>query len=191
VPQLSAAVTIKDSVLTAMAFVDAAMAQVNSLFDLFTGIPVADTGNVTFDLTLECAGDNASLQLEHKLGPVSNLVPLMSILSLLAQAASQPLPSVIYDMAKILADAPPEGFGLVPFPDLSGAPVFGPDPDEQREQFLGLIEEMTISGLPIEIPDFSDLSNLGTLLQDLQSQLEPVLPAIELVQSVIDKLTKT
>lgn len=187
-PHLSGAATIKDTVLTAMGFADAAMAQVNSLTDLFTSIPPANTGNSTFDLLRQCAADGSVIQLEHKLGPLSNLVPLMSVVSLLADLASQPLPGVIVDMAKLVADAPPAGFGLIPFPDLSG--VGGPTPDEQREQFIGFLEEMAISGLPIEIPDFSDLSAIGDILNDLQQQLEPLLPIIELLQSIIDKVTK-
>lgn len=188
---LSSAATIKDSVLTAMGFADAAMAQVNSLTDLFTGIPPADSGNAAIDDLLQCAADASGVQLEHKLGPVGNLVPLMSVVSLLADLAKQPLPSVIVDMAKLLANGPdgdPPGFAILPFPDLSD--VGGPTSDEQREQFIGLLEEMAISGLPIEIPDFSDLSSLGDILNDLQQQLEPLLPVIELLQSVINKLTK-
>ena len=189
IPQLSMGVSIKDLVLAAMGFVDAAMSQLNSLTDLFTGLPQPTTGNSIFDALLQCAGDNARIQLEHKIGPLGNLVPLMGVVSLLADAAKQPLPRVIYDLAKFLADSPPDGFGIIPFPDLQ--PVGGPNPDTQRQDFLNLIDDLTITGLPIEIPDFSDLSNLGTLLQDMQLQLDAVLPAIELVQSVIDKLTKT
>ena len=189
VPQLSVPMSIKDIVITAMGFVDAAMAQVNSLTDLFTGLPPANTGNPIFDAILQCAADNSSTQLEHKLGPVGNLVPLMAIVSLLADAAKQPLPQVVHIMAKLLADEKPGGFGLIPFPDLT--PVGGPSSERQREDFLALIEELTITGLPIEIPDFSDLSQLGALLTDMRAQLEPVLPAIELVQSIINKLTET
>jgi len=188
VPQLSTAVSIKDSVLTAMSFADAAMAQTNSLTDLFDSLPAADTGLSEIDDILQCAADNSLAQLEHKLGPLSNLVPLLSILSLLADAAAQPLPSVIYDMAKLMAATPSDGgLGILQFPDLS--PV-GPSPDKQRDDFLALIEELTISGLPIEIPDFSDLSKLGELLNNLRQKVEPIVPAIELVQSVFDKLTE-
>lgn len=187
---LSAAASIKDGVMTAMGFADAAMAQVNSLTDLFTSIPPADTGNSAIDALLQCAADNSGTQLEHKLGPVGNLVPIMSILSIIADIAKQPLPGVIVDLAKLVAEAPPKGFGIIPFPDLSGPPLEGPTPDEQREQFIGLLEEMAISGLPIEIPDFSDLSALGNILNDMQENLEPILPVIELLQSILDKLTK-
>jgi len=186
VPQLSMAVTIKDSVLTAMGFANAAMAQVNSLTDLFTSIPAANTGFPEIDAILQCTADNAGKQLEHKLGPVGNLVPLMSVISTLATVASQPLPSVIFDIAKFLANPAPEGFGLLPFPEFPG----GPTSDEQREQFLGVIEEMTVSGLPIEIPDFSDMSSIGDTLNELQGALEPVLPVIEMIQSVFNKLTE-
>jgi hypothetical protein len=188
VPQISVAVTIKDSVITAMGFADAAMSQFNSLADLFTGLPPPTTGNALFDLVRQCAGDNSVKQLEHKIGPLASLATLMGVVSMLAQVAKQPLPSVIYDMAKILGDAPPAGFGMLPFPDLSA--VGGPTSDEQRQQFLGLIEEMTVSGLPIDIPDFSDLSNLGTLLDDLRQKMAPILPVIEMLQSVFDKLSK-
>jgi hypothetical protein len=185
---LSSAASIKDGVMTAMGFADAAMAQVNSLTDLFTGIPPADTGLGEIDILLQCAADGSSVQLEHKLGPIGNLVPLMSVLSIIADIAKQPLPAVIVDLAKLVAEAAPKGFGLIPFPDLE--PVGGPTPDEQREQFIGLLEEMAISGLPIEIPDFSDLSAIGDILNDMQEQMEPILPVIELLQSVLDKLTK-
>jgi hypothetical protein len=188
---LSSAATIKDGVMTAMGFADAAMAQLNSLTDLFSGIPAADSGLPEIDIQLQCAADGSSIQLEHKLGPVGNLVPLMSILSLIADIAKQPLPAPIVQVAILLAntaDGDPPGFGVIPFPDLSD--VGGPTSDEQRETFVGLLEEMAISGLPIEIPDFSDLSALGDVLNDMQEQMEPLLPVIELLQSVIDKLTK-
>lgn len=190
IPQLSSAFTIKDSLLTAIQFGDAAMGQVNSLVDLFAGIPAANTGLGPVDDLLQCASDNSSTQTEHKLGPLSNLVPLMSIVSLIADIAAQPLPGVVFDMAKLIADPAPAGFGIIPFPDLSGAPINGPTPDEQREQFLQLIEDMTITGLPIEIPDFSDLSSIGTIIEEIKAQLEPLNPVIELLQSVLDKLTK-
>jgi len=190
IPQFSMAVSIKDTVITAMSFADAAMSQTNSLTDLFTNLPAADTGNSTFDDILQCAADNSQTQLEHKLGPLSNLVPLMSVVSLLADAAAQPLPRVIYDMGKIMANPQSEGgLGVIPFPDLSGAG--GPTAEEQRENFLGFIDELTITGLPIEIPDFNDLSNIGTLLNDLREKVEPLLPVIELVQSIFDKLTES
>ena len=185
---LSAAASIKDGVMTAMGFADAAMAQVNSLTDLFTGIPAAITGLSEIDLLLQCAADGSSIQVEHKLGPIGNLVPLMSVLSIIADIAKQPLPGIIVDLAKLVAESPPKGFGLIPFPDLE--PFGGPTPDAQREQFIGLLEEMAISGLPIEIPDFSDLSAIGDILNDMQEQMEPILPVIELLQSVLDKLTK-
>lgn len=185
---VSSAASIKDGVLTAMGFADAAMAQVNSLTDLFTGIPPANTGNSVIDAQLQLAADNSAKQLEHKLGPVGNLVPIMSILSIIADIAKQPLPAAIVDMAKLVAEEPPSGFGIIPFPDLTAAG--GPTPDEQREQFIGLLEEMAISGLPIEIPDFSDLSALGDILNDMQENLEPILPVIELLQSILDKVTK-
>jgi hypothetical protein len=190
IPQLSMGVSIKDLVLAAMGFVDAAMSQLNSLTDLFTELPQPTTGNSIFDALLQCAGDNAKIQLEHKIGPLGNLVPLMGVVSLLADVAKQPLPRVIYDLAKFLAEPPPDGFGIIPFPDLSMAPVNGPTPETQRADFLNLIDDLTITGLPIEIPDFSDLGNLGTLLQDMQAQVEPIIPAIELVQSIFNKLTE-
>ena len=188
VPQISVGITIKDSIITAMGFVDAAMAQLNSLGDLFTGLPAADTGNVTFDLTLQCAADNSTIQLEHKLGPVANLVPLFSVIGLLAQVAKQPLPSVVYDMSKLVADEPPSGFGLIPFPDLTA--VGGPSSDDQRQQFLGLMEELTISGLPFEIPDLGDLSSIGQTMTELRDQVEPILDVIEMVQGVFNKITE-
>jgi hypothetical protein len=188
VPQISIGITVKDSIIAAMGFADAAMAQLNSLADLFTGLPAADTGNVSFDLTLQCAADNSTVQLTHKLGPVANLVPLFAVIGLLVKIAKQPLPSVILDMSKLMANPAPNGFGVIPFPDLSG--VGGPSGDEQREQFLGLIEEMTISGLPIDIPDFGDLSSLGQTLNDLKAQVEPILPVIQMVQGIFNKLTE-
>lgn len=190
-PHLSTVAMIKDSMLTAMGFADAAMAQVNTLTDLFTGIPPANTGNPTIDALLQCAADNSVAQLEHKLGPVGNLAPLMSILSLIADIAKTPLPSVIVDMVRLLANTSEDeepGFGIIPFPDLSG--VGGPTPDEQRQQLMDFLEEMEVSGLPIEIPDFSDLSNLGETLNDMQEQLGPLLSVAELLQSILDKLTK-
>lgn len=191
VPQLSGAMTIKDSLITAMGFADAAMGQVNSLTDLFTGLPPANTGNPVIDQLLQCAVDNSGMQLEHKLGPVGNLVPLMSVVSIMADLAKQPLPPIVATLVKLVAngaDGDPPGFGVIPFPDLSS--VGGPTSDEQRETFIGLIEDMTVSGLPIEIPDFSDLSKLGDTLTELQDKMRPLLPIIELLQTILDKLTK-
>lgn len=187
-PQFSGVATVKDTLLTAMAFADAAMSQVNSLSDKLADIPPPDTGNPVFDHLLQCAIDNADRQLEHKLGPVANLVPLMAVVSQLADLVKQPIPGVIVDVVKLLAERPPDGLGIIPFPDLTA--IGGKSSDEQRRELIELLEEMAISGLPIEIPDFSDLSSLGDTLNDIQEQLEPMLDVFELVQKIVDKLTK-
>jgi hypothetical protein len=49
---------------------------------------------------------------------------------------------------------------------------------------------MASTGLPIQIPDFSDMSNIGAVIQGMRESLAPLLPTIELLQSVVDKLTK-
>lgn len=193
VPQLSTVAAIKDSLLTAMGFMDAAMAQTNSLTDLFSSLPVGNTGVAGLDALADAAGDNAGAQLAAKLGPVGNLVPLMSIVSLLADAAKQPLPAPILTLATLMANTienDPPGFGVIPFPDLSDVIGAQGEPDAQREAFLGMIEDMTVTGLPIEIPDFSDLSSIPVIMDDIKQKLDPILPAIELVQSIMDKLTK-
>jgi hypothetical protein len=181
VPQLSFIATIKDALITAMQFMDAAMAQTNSLVDIFSNIPPANTGNPALDKILECVRENAQLQLEHKLGPVAGLAPLMAIVSTLAQAASQPLPPVIHTMAQLMINGPddsPPGFGVIRLPE------------EAKEAILNLLQDMTTTGLPFAIPDFSDLSNIGDLVNEIKQSLEPVLPAISVVQLVVDKLSK-
>lgn len=189
IPQLSAVMTVKDGVMTAIGLADAAMAQVNELADLFTGLPPPNTGNLKFDAILQCAGDNAQIQLQHKLGPVTNLIPIMAVLSMLLSLAASPLPRVIYDMTKMVAMPVDQGgFGIIPFADLSS--VGGPTPDEQRQQLLATIEDMTISGLPISIPDFSDLSSIGPKLRDLQAQMQPILPVIEMIMGIFNSLAK-
>jgi hypothetical protein len=180
IPQLSTVATIKDSLITALGFMDAAMSQVNSLTDTLSSLPSPDTGNSIFDALRICAMENSEKELEAKLGPVGNLVPLMSVVSLLAQAASQPLPRVVYDMSKVLI-----GVGLLQFFDVPG----GPTADEQKDNFLNIIDDMTITGLPFEIPDFSDLSSVGETMDEIKEKMEPLVPAIELVQEILNKFT--
>lgn len=187
-PQFSGVATVKDTLLTAMAFADAAMSQVNGLADKLADIPPPDTGNPVIDHLLQCAADNADQQLQHKLGPVANLVPLMAVVSQLADLVKQPIPGVVVDVVKLLAERPPDGLGVIPFPDLTA--IGGKSSDEQRRELIELLEEMAISGLPIEVPDFSDLSSLGDTLNDIQEQLEPMLDVFELIQKIVDKLTK-
>jgi hypothetical protein len=179
IPQLSGLFTVKDILLTAIAFGEATMAQVNSLGDAFANLPPANTGNPLIDSLLQCAQDNAAVQMEHKLGPMANLVPLMALVSVIADLASRPLPAPIVTMANIMAKQPPEGLGLIPFPSQAA-----------REDFLQLLQDMAVTGLPIQIPDFSDLSDIGKAIEDMRQGLAPVIPIIALVQVVVDKLTK-
>lgn len=188
IPQLSAVFTIKDTIIAALQFGDCAMAQFNSLIDSFGNLPAANFGFPHIDILLQCAQDNSLPQLEAKIGPLTNLVPLMSIVSLIAEIAARPLPKPLATMAKLMAGLPPTGFGLLPFPDLSG--VGGPTSDEQREQFLALIDDMATTGLPFAIPDFSNLSDVATTLNELRASLDPIIPIIELVQQIVDKITK-
>lgn len=182
VPQLSIPLAIKDAIITALAFADAIMAQVNTLADALSNIPPADTGNSLLDALLQCAAANADTQLAHKLGPLANLIPLMAMISLFAELAKQKLPPVILTMAKIVTTAMPDLF-------LDLRPL-GPSPAEQRDKFLDTIEDMVKNGLPIDIPDFSDLSTIPVKLQELQAQLGPVLPVIEMIQSIFSQLAK-
>lgn len=179
IPQLSGVFTVKDSIVTAMQFGDAVMAQVNSLTDIFSNLPPANTGNLAIDILLQCAQDNASVQIEAKLSPMAGLAPLMGLVSIIAELAARPLPRAIVTMAKMMAMPPPTGFGLIPFPDT-----------QARDDFLNLLDDMASTGLPIQIPDFSDMSNIGAVIQEMQASLGPILPTIELLQSVVDKLTK-
>lgn len=179
IPQISGVFTVKDVLVTAMQFGDAVMAQVNSLTDLFANLPPANTGNVAIDILLQCAQDNASVQLEAKLGPMAGLAPLMGLVSIIAELAARPLPRAIVTMAKMMAMPPPTGFGLIPFPNT-----------QTRDDFLNLLDDMASTGLPIQIPDFSNLSNIGVVIQEMRDSLAPMLPTIELLQSVVDKLTK-
>jgi len=179
VPQLSAAVTIKDAILTAIQFLDAIMAQLNSLIDALSAIPSPTTGDLSIDAKLECVGENAQLQIQAKLGVAGGLIPMMALVSTLAKSASRPLPRVIYTAAKILADDPPTGFKVLPFPD-----------EDSKTAFLQLLDDMTTTGLPFEIPDFSDLSNLPAKVQELKQSLTPILQAIQLLQMVLEKISK-
>lgn len=179
VPQLSVAVTVKDAVITAIQFLDAIMAQLNSLIDALAAIPAPTTGDLSIDAKLDCVNENAQLQIQAKLGVAGGLVPLMALVSTLAKAASKPLPRVIYTSAKILADDPPTGFKVLPFPD-----------QQSKDAFLQLLDDMTTTGLPFEIPDFSDLSDLPAKVQELKQSLAPILEAIQLLQMVLEKISK-
>jgi hypothetical protein len=179
IPQISGVFTVKDVLVTAMQFGDAVMAQVNSLTDIFSKLPPANTGNLAIDILLQCAQDNAGVQIEAKLSPLAGLAPLMGLVSIIAELAARPLPRAIVTMARMMAMPTPTGFGLIPFPNT-----------QMRDDFLNLLEDMASTGLPIQIPDFSDMSDIGAVIQGMRESLAPLLPTIELLQSVVDKLTK-
>jgi hypothetical protein len=179
IPQISGVFTIKDTLISAMQLGDAVMAQVNSLTDIFANLPPANTGNPAIDILLQCAHDNASIQIEAKLNPMAGLAPLMGVVSLLAEMASRPLPSAIVTMVKMMANPPPTGFGLIPFPNT-----------QARDDFIALLEDMAATGLPIQVPDFSNMADIGVVIEDMRQSLTPIIPTIELLQSVVDKLTK-
>jgi hypothetical protein len=178
-PQLSVAATVKDAILTAIQFLDAIMGQVNSLVDQLSKIPPANTGIAAVDAKLTCVGENAQLQIQAKLSVAGALQPLMAAVSTIAQAASRPLPRGIYTAAALLANPPPTGFGTLPFPDAAA-----------REGFLKVLDDMTTTGLPFEIPDFSDLSDLPALVTKMKTQLAPVLQTIQLLQMILDKIAR-
>ena len=67
---------------------DAVMAQVNSLTDIFSKLPPANTGNLAIDILLQCAQDNAGVQIEAKLSPLAGLAPLMGLVSIIAELAA-------------------------------------------------------------------------------------------------------
>lgn len=178
-PQLSIIFTVKDAIMNAILFGDAVMASNNSLLDAFDNLPNPDTGNPIIDALLQCARDNAKTQIENKLDPLTSLATLMGVISILVELIKMPLPAPVVMLAKLMASPPPTGFGLIPFEN-----------DQKREEFLQLLDDMAVSGIPLEVPDFSDLSNIGQSLNEMKQNMAPIISIIALIGTVVEKLTK-
>jgi hypothetical protein len=178
-PQLSLVVTIKDVVLTVIQMCDAAMGQVNSLTDAFENLPPANTGNPIIDNLLNCAAENAKAQIENKLDPIAALAGILAVVSILSEIIKMPLPAPVVIMAKLMANQPPSGFGLIPFPNA-----------QAREDFLAFLDDLAVNGIALPIPDFSNLADIPMAINDLKQSLEPIIGVLVLVGEIVDKLTK-
>lgn len=177
VPQLGAAAMIKDIVLNIIGFMEAVQAAVNGITDKLSLIPPATTGDPVLDFELECAADAVLQEIEHQLGPLASLVPLMSLVDILAKPLKQGLPAPVATLANVAVN-----LGLIPFPD-----------EQAKEGFLDLVETMKTEGLPIELPDFGNLSNIPALIDEMKAVLQPpggpdILGLIEQVQELIEKV---
>jgi hypothetical protein len=177
VPQLGAAAMIKDIVLTVIGFMEAIQAAVNGITDKLSLIAPATTGDPVLDFELECAADAVLQEIEHQLGPLSSLVPLMSLVDVLAKPLKQGLPAPVATLANVAVN-----LGLIPFPN-----------DDAKDGFLDLVETMKTEGLPIELPDFSNLADIPALIDQLKEVLQPpggpdIIGLIEQVQDLIEKV---
>lgn len=173
VPQLSAIATVKDTLITALQIMDAVQGEVNSSLDRIEAIVPPPTGIPEIDNAIECARERLGDALGSKMGILASLAPLMEIVSILAELIAQPLPRVIYTMANLLIEA-----GILSFPD-----------EESKQQVLDIVDEMTTTGITIDIPDFGDLDDILSKMQELKDKLGPLLPVIETIQLVVNKLT--
>lgn len=173
IPQLSAAATIKDSVLQIIGMMEAVMGQINSITDKLALIPPPSTGDSLLDFELSCANDNIQIEIEHQLGPLAQLVPMVAVLDLISKPLRQGLPAPVATLLRTAV-----GMDLIPLAD-----------DAAKENLLSLIDTMETQGLPIELPDFSDLSDIPAKIDQIKSVLGPdLLNFIEQVQQLVDKI---
>lgn len=173
VPQLSAVATIKDSLITVLQLMDAVQGEVNSTLDRIETIFPPTTGDPLVDNAIACAQDRFGDALEGKLGVLASLMPVMELIQTLVDIVAQPLPRTIYTMAELAINQ-----GIIQFPD-----------EESEQVVLDLLDEMTVTGIPIDLPDFGDLSDLVSKMQEIKDKLEPLTPIIETIQVVVNKLT--
>lgn len=170
VPQLSMLVTVKDTLNALMALMSCVQAKINSLEDAISLVP-ADTGDPVIDQELACARDAVGDFVTHAAGPLVNVLPLMQVVTKLAEPIQQGLPG---SAANIITMA--VNLGIIPFPDAAA-----------KTQFLDLVEQLK-AGTLIQIPDFSDVSNISAKMDEIRDKLQPVLGAIDQVQQLTEKL---
>jgi hypothetical protein len=173
VPQLSFAATIKDGAMGIIGILEAVMAQINGITDKLSLIPPPTTGDATLDFELSCANDSIQIEIEHQMGPLSQLVPMMALFDIMMKPLKQGLPAPVATIIRTCV-----GLGLIPLADGSA-----------KENFLDLIDTMEAEGLPIELPDFNDLSDIPAKIDELKAVLGPdLLNFIEQVQEMLDKI---
>jgi hypothetical protein len=177
IPQLSAAVTIKDVMLSVIGLMEAVQGQVNGIFDSLSLVPPATTGDPLLDFELNCASASMNIEIEHQLGPLAQIVSLMKLVDILAKPLKQGLPAPVATIVKKAIE-----FKIIPLAD-----------DAARDQLLDLVDTMQESGLPIEIPDFSNLSDIPAKIEEIKAVLQPeggpdILAFIEQVQDFFDKI---
>lgn len=170
IPQLSMIVTIKDALNALLALLSCIQAKFNSLTDALELIP-APTGDPVIDAELDCAREAMGDFFAHAAGPLTNIIPVFQLIGKLAEPIQQGLPAGVAQLVVVAVN-----LGLIPFPN-----------DEAKEQFLALIEQLK-EGLPIEIPDLTNISDIPAKMDEIRNQLQPMLGAIEAVQRLTDKL---
>lgn len=170
VPQLSMIATIKDSLNTILALMSCVQAQFNGLSDAASLVP-GPTGDPVIDAELDCARAAIADFGAHAAGPLTAAMPIMQLIGKLAEPIQQGLPAPAANLIRLAVN-----LGLIPMPD-----------DAAKTQFLGLVDQLQ-AGTLIEIPDFSDFSDLAAKMDEIRSKLGPITGAIEQVQKLTEKL---
>ncbi len=170
IPQLSMLATLKDALNAALTLLACIQAKINSLLDKLQLVP-EDTGDPLIDAELACAREAIQDAITHAAGPLASLVPLMMLVAKLADPIKQGLPEPI---ANIIVTA--VNLGLLPFPD-----------DTAKQNFLNFVADLQ-AGIAFAIPDFSDIDNIADKMDEIREKLGPILPAIDTVQQLLQKL---
>lgn len=170
IPQISMIVTVKDALNSLLALMSCVQAKFNSLGDVIALVP-APTGDPVIDAELDCAREAMSDFFAHAAGPLTNVIPVFQLIGKLAEPVQQGLPAPVVNLITVAVN-----LGLIPFPDANA-----------KQQFLDLVEQLR-TGLPIEIPDLSDINSLPAKMDEIRQKLAPIVGAIEQVQKLTEKL---
>jgi hypothetical protein len=170
IPQVSMFVTLKDSLNSLLTVLACVQSKINSLTDKLQLVP-ADTGDPLIDTELACAREAIQDAVTHAAGPLGSIIPLMTLVGKLAEPLKHGLPAPVANLIKTAVN-----LGLIPFPD-----------DTAKTNFLNFVDQLA-AGAVFEIPDFSNISDIAATMDDVRNKLGPILPFIDLMQQLVQKL---
>lgn len=174
VPQLSMIVTIKDTLNALLALMSCIQAKINSLQDAVALVP-GDIGDPLVDQELACAREAMGDFFVHAAGPLVNIVPLLQAVGKAAEPLQQGLPTSVGNIIRLAVN-----LKLVPFSnDTAG--------ENAKTQFLDLVTQLE-QGFAIQIPDFTDISDLSAKMDEIREKLAPIVGAVEQAQKLLEKL---
>jgi hypothetical protein len=111
----------------------------------------------------------------HAAGPLVNIVPLLQAVGKAAEPLQQGLPTSVGNIIRLAVN-----LKLVPFSnDTAG--------ENAKTQFLDLVTQLE-QGFAIQIPDFTDISDLSAKMDEIREKLAPIVGAVEQAQKLLEKL---